>query len=50
MLTAAAGDPEAAKRMGAAARLIVAPLTWEATGSTTAALLDRALQRAAAGP
>jgi beta-1,4-mannosyltransferase len=38
-LVAAAADPAEAERKGAAGRRIVAPLTWEATGSETAALL-----------
>ena len=42
-LSAAAADPAAVDRKGEAGRQIVAPLTWEATGSRTAALLEAAL-------
>jgi beta-1,4-mannosyltransferase len=42
-LAAATGDRAAVERKGEAGRQIVAPLTWEATGSKTAALLDAAL-------
>lgn len=39
----AAADPGAARAKGEVARRLVAPLTWEATGSLTAALLNDAL-------
>jgi glycosyltransferase involved in cell wall biosynthesis len=42
-LTAGAADPASVARKGEAGRRLVAPLTWEATGSKTAALLDAAL-------
>ena len=38
-LAAAAADPAEARRRGEAGRQLVAPLTWDATGSQTAALL-----------
>jgi beta-1,4-mannosyltransferase len=42
-LAAGAADPDAVARKGEAGRRLVAPLTWEATGSKTAALLNAAL-------
>jgi beta-1,4-mannosyltransferase len=48
-LAAAAADPAERARRAAAGRRIVAPLTWEATGSETAALLNRALRPATGG-
>jgi glycosyltransferase involved in cell wall biosynthesis len=48
-LAAAAGDPGEVERKATAGRRIVAPLTWEATGSETAALLHRALEPLAGG-
>lgn len=48
-LEAAATDPDELRRRGEAGRRIVAPLTWEATGAETAALLHRALRPAVGG-
>jgi glycosyltransferase involved in cell wall biosynthesis len=42
-LESAAADPAAVERKGEAGRQLVASLTWEATASRTAALLDAAL-------